>query len=87
MLGGWVSPSVALPRAQFTDGGTSLVQQGNQSGRLVAPSGVTRGIPFIGNKNSEDGDTSGKLGLTLIGGTIVLLVVGYAWTRNVQGGG
>ena len=73
--------------AQATASGTVLVDRGNQSGRLVAPSGITRGIPFNSNGLGGDANISGRLSLGFLQLIVVFLVLSYVWTRNVQGGG
>lgn len=72
--------------AQMTAAGISEVSTGNSSGRLVAPSGATRGIPLDG-RYSNEAIVHGRLTLGAIQIGLILLVVAYIWTRNVQGGG
>lgn len=69
---------------QMTAAGPAVIETGNSSPRLVAPSGNTRGIPLT----DSFGDVgAGRLTLGMIQIGIVLLVLAYIWTRNVQGGG
>lgn len=82
LFGGWSASGGA--NAQMTAAGPALVDSGNSSPRLVAPSGITRGIPLRG---SVDDVTAGRLSLGMIQVAVILLVLGYLWTRNVQGGG
>lgn len=74
-------------QAQMTAGSNaSLVDTGNASPRMVAPSGATRGLPLDGRYGSDQ-VMGGRLSLGMIQVALILLVLAYLWTRNVQGGG
>lgn len=80
---GW-SASAGV-QTQLTAGGPAVVQQGNSSARMVAPSGATRGIPLNGSYGEDV--SGGRLSLGFLQVALVGLVLVYIWTRNVQGGG
>lgn len=72
-------------QTQMTASGPALVDRGSASSLIVAPSGNTRGIPLNGSYGEDI--ATGRLTLGFIQIAIVALVLGYIWTRNVQGGG
>lgn len=74
-------------QTQMTAGGTStVVDTGNASPRLIAPSGATRGLPLDG-RYASDQVMGGRLSLGMLQAAVIILVLVYLWTRNVQGGG
>lgn len=70
---------------QMTAGGPALLDRGNASRLMVAPSGATRGIPLAGSYGGDVAD--GRLSLGMLQVAVIGLVLLYLWTRNVQGGG
>ena len=82
----WFSGVTSYASQQVTSSGVVAAQAGNASGRLVAPAGSSRGIPFHNGLNVE-GSLSGRLSLGFVAALIVLLGLSYVMSRNVQGGG
>lgn len=66
----------------------SVISAGNPSRVMVTAGGIVRGgVTSSDNEFSGKAELNGKLSLGMIGGFVLLLVVMYLWTRNVQGGG
>lgn len=74
---------------QTTASGPAIVDRGNAAQRLIGPSGITRGLPLNGQLGSFGGREvlDGRLSLGFVQVALIVLVLGYVWTRNVQGGG
>ena len=82
-----IAPPSGETRTQRTSGGVAVVDQGNASKRLLSPSGITRGLSLNRDDLPDAEIFTGRVSLSLLAAALLLLVGGYIWTRNVQGGG
>lgn len=82
----WFQGVTSYATQQATASGVVAAQAGGASGRLVAPAGNSRGIPFRNGVDLE-GSLAGRLSIGLVGAVILFLAFSYIMSRNVQGGG